>query len=452
MSKPNIVYLHSHNTGCYVQPYGYAVPAPNLQRLAEEGVLFRQAFTNSPTCCPSRACLLTGMHAHNNGMMGLTHRGWEMNDPDKTMIKVLGSAGYHTVRAGLQHVTTDSSRLGYHQTLEQVGNRVDAVAPVAVDFLAGKPKQPFFLDVGFHETHRPFPEPGPEEDPRYTLPPAPVRDTPRTRHDMATFKAAVRILDKGFGMVLDALETSGLAKDTLVICVTDHGIQVPNMYCNLTDHGLKTFLIMRGPRSTSSRLRQGFGGQAGQAGGFTGGKVMDAMVQHLDIFPTVCELAGIDSPDWLRGVSLVSLVNGAINRVHASIYAEINYHNAYEPQRCVRTDRWKYIKRFDDRDRIVLPNSDRCAARDQWLDAGWDQQPRWQEALFDLEFDPNETNNLASEPHSTVVLEDMRRRVAKWMQETDDPLLKGPVPLPPGGNTLDPDGFWGGETPARRSQ
>src|SRR5437763_15364561 len=77
---PNILYIHSHDSGRYLQPYGYAVPTPNLQKLAREGVLFRQAFSAAPTCSPSRACLLTGQFAHQNGMLGLAHRGFAMTD------------------------------------------------------------------------------------------------------------------------------------------------------------------------------------------------------------------------------------------------------------------------------------------------------------------------------------------------------------------------------------
>ena len=80
MTPPNILYLHSHDTGRSVQPYGYPVPTPRIQGLAEEGVLFRQAFCAASTCSASRACLLTGQYAHSNGMLGLAHRGWSLND------------------------------------------------------------------------------------------------------------------------------------------------------------------------------------------------------------------------------------------------------------------------------------------------------------------------------------------------------------------------------------
>src|SRR6476661_7603420 len=72
--RPNILYLHSHDTGRYIQPYGYAVRTPNLQRLAEESILFRQAFDAAPTCSPSRAALLTGQCPHKNGLCCVDHR------------------------------------------------------------------------------------------------------------------------------------------------------------------------------------------------------------------------------------------------------------------------------------------------------------------------------------------------------------------------------------------
>ena len=80
MNRPNVLYIHSHDTGRYVQPYGHAIPTPAMQRLAEQGVLFRQAFSAAPTCSPSRAGLLTGQCAHSAGMIGLAHRGFSLHD------------------------------------------------------------------------------------------------------------------------------------------------------------------------------------------------------------------------------------------------------------------------------------------------------------------------------------------------------------------------------------
>jgi arylsulfatase A-like enzyme len=99
-AKPNIIYLHSHDSGRYLQPFGHAVPTPNLQRLASEGVLFRRAFSAAPTCSPSRSALLTGQCPHRNGMLGLAHRGFSMNDYSKHILHTLRPAGYRSVLAG----------------------------------------------------------------------------------------------------------------------------------------------------------------------------------------------------------------------------------------------------------------------------------------------------------------------------------------------------------------
>ena len=100
MKRPNILYIHSHDTGRFIQPYGHAISTPRLQQLAEEGVLFRQAFTPNPTCSPSRACLLTGQTAHSNGMLGLAHRGFSLNDYGQHILHTLRKHGYTSALTG----------------------------------------------------------------------------------------------------------------------------------------------------------------------------------------------------------------------------------------------------------------------------------------------------------------------------------------------------------------
>src|SRR4051794_21176997 len=325
--RPNILYLHSHDTGRYVQPHGYAVDTPSIQRLAEEGVLFRQAFCAASTCSASRACLLTGQYAHTNGMLGLAHRGWSLNDYSHHIVNVLRAAGYHSVLVGEQHVSKRPDVIGYDRVVKIGTTRAGDVAPVTIDLLRGSLEQPFFLSIGFFETHREFFKPHGNEE-NWVQPPPNLPDVPEVRQDMAAFNASARSLDGGVGMVLSALEQLGLADDTLVICTTDHGIAFPGAKTTLTDRGLGVFLIMRGP------------------GGFGGGKVIDAMVSHIDVFPTICELVGIERPEFLQGESLLPLVRGERTSVREAIYAEGPYHAAYEPQRAVRTARWKYIRRF----------------------------------------------------------------------------------------------------------
>jgi arylsulfatase A-like enzyme len=421
--RPNILYIHSHDTGRYIQPYGHAVPTPNLQRLAEQGVLFRQNFCAAPTCSPSRAALLTGQCAHSSGMIGLAHRGFSLSDYSQHIVHTLRGAGYRSTLIGVQHVAAEPGTIGYDRVAPVESNHVEHVAPAAVDFLSSAPQEPFFLSVGFAETHRDFHTPGPAEDPRHCLPPAPLLDTRQTRQDMAAFKASARVLDRGIGAVLDALEANGLAGNTLVICTTDHGIAFPGSKCNLIDHGIGVMLILRGP------------------GGFTGSQVSDALVSHVDLFPTLCDLLEIDQPAWLQGRSFMPVVRGDAEQVNDEIFAEVTYHAAYEPQRAVRTQRWKYIRRFEERPSPVLPNCDDGLSKDVWLQHGWGERPPALEQLYDLVFDPNEAHNQAGEPALSAVLDEMRGRLDRWMRATDDPLLRGPVPAPAGARVNDPDGL-----------
>ena len=353
----NIVYIHSHDTGRYVQPYGYAIPTPRIQQLAEEGALFRRAFCANPTCSPSRACLLTGQWAHSCGMGGLVNRGWSLPHPERLLPALLRACGYQTVRTGIQHVVEDPQEGGYERIESGEGGDEGAAARAAA-FIGEAHQRPFFLDVGFGATHRRAevfdgpPAGAGATDPRFVQPPAPLPDTPETRADMALYIDAARTLDALMGTVFDAVDACGLRDSTLIVCTTDHGIAFPRMKCNLTDHGMGVMLVMRGP------------------GGFTGGQVIDGLASHIDLFPTVCDVAGLAAPDWLQGTSLRPLVEGA-DSVREAVYGEINYHVCYEPQRALRTERWKYIRRLHARARPVLPDCDDSASKDYLLDRGW---------------------------------------------------------------------------------
>ena len=413
----NIIYLHSHDTGRYLQPYGHAVPAPNLQRLAEEGVLFRRAFSAAPTCSPSRACLLTGQSSHSCGQLGLANRDFFLQHPERHLANFLRSHGYSTALCGFQHLTLDSRTLGYEWIAEAdpPGSKgPEYRTEAAVEFINREHDRPFFLTVGYSETHRVFPEPSEEEDVRYTLPPAPLPDTPETRYDMASYKRMAKILDDQVGIVLEALEKAGLAEDTLFIYTTDHGLAFPSMKCTLTDHGFGVSLIVRGPH------------------GFSGGKVVDGMVSQIDIYPTLCELLDVERPAWLQGRSVMPLVAGTADEINEEIYGEVSYHAGYEPKRAVRTQRWKYIRRFDQWTTTTMPNIDNGPSKQYLMDNGLAERRVHEEALYDLIYDPNEACNLVNDPAYAEPLAEMRGRLSAWMERTDDPLLRGPVPMPEG--------------------
>lgn len=434
MPRPNILFMHSHNTGQFVQPYGHAVPTPNLQRLAEQGVLFRRAFAAAPTCSPSRAAFLSGTWSHCTGMLGLAHRGFQMSDYDLHMVRTLRQHGYHTALAGVEHTAPDLDTIGYHEILSSHDTNYphrpeqrDAT-DAAVAFLQRQHDAPFFLSLGLNETHRPFPAAQPElypaEDARFCLPPPPFPDRPETRADMADFKAAARVMDAAYGRVLHALEQSGLADNTLLFCFSDHGLQFPLHMCNLTDRGLAVYLVVRGP------------------GGFTGGRVVDAMVSLIDMAPTAYAAAGIELPSFVRGKALQPLIHNEVSALHEEIFGEVTFHAAYEPMRCVRTDRYKYIRRYDGRQKPVLPNLDDTPSKAFLLTHEWAAQPRHQEMLYDLLFDPHEAHNLIDQPGHAAILAEMRTRLERWMRETNDPLLPhGHVEPPPGAHYNHVDGL-----------
>ncbi len=424
MPKPNILYIHSHDTGRYLQPYGHAIPTPNLQRLAERGLLFRRAYCAAPTCSPSRAALLTGQSPHSAGMLGLANRGFVLRDFSQHIIHTLKAAGYISALAGIQHLTSAQ----YHRGAEAVGyDRIltedkPQAHIAAADFIRSQPEAPFWLTVGFFETHREYPT---EHDvnPDYVLPPAPFPDTPGTRQDMANYIAMARILDDKIGHVLRALDETGQRENTLVIYTTDHGLAFPDMKCNLTDHGIGVALIMDGPAP------------------FRGGRVIDGMVSHIDIFPTLCDLLDIEPPAWLQGHSMLPLLNGERDSIRDELFAEVSYHAAYEPKRAVRTERYKYIRRYDGRRSPVLSNIDDGFAKSKWLEAGYADSPIAPERLYDTILDPSERVNLIDSAEHAEVLAEMRARLDRWMRETDDPLLTGQVPAPPEAELNDPAGL-----------
>jgi len=411
---PNILYLHSHDTGRYGQPYGEQVPMPNVQALADQGVLFRQAFCAAPTCSASRACLLTGQYGQSNGMLGLAHRGFSLRDYSHHIVHVLRGAGYTSTLIGEQHISKRPEAIGYDEVLKVPTTHVNAVAPLAMEVLSRRRERPLFVSVGFFETHREFLGPGSLRDVHYSKPPNNLPDTPAVRADVAAFKASARSLDHGVGMVLNQLDAHGLDRNTLIIFTTDHGMPFPGAKATLYDRGLGVTLILRGPAP------------------FDGGRVIDALVSHIDIYPTVCEYLGIARPPFLQGVSLLALLRGQVREVREEIFAGSTWHAAYEPQRAVRTARHKYIRRWGDRRTPVLANTDDGPSKELLLANGWGEREIAQEQLYDLLFDPNEASNLIDDPACAQVAAELRARLQRWMRDTDDPLLAGHVDPPPG--------------------
>ena len=396
-----------------MQPYGFQVPTPNIQMLADQGVFFRQAFCASPTCSGSRASLLTGQYCHSNGMFGLAHRGWSLNDYGEHLVHPLRGVGYRSVLIGEQHVSKDPGVIGYDEVIDVDSNHVADVAPIANAALRDV-AEPFFMSVGFFETHRDFQAPTSVRDTLYSQPPPNLPDTLATREDIAAFKASARSLDQGIGSVLNELHRLGLAERTLIVCTTDHGLAFPRAKATLFDRGTGVSLVMRGP------------------GGFSGGRVIDSMVSHLDVYPTLCEVAGAELPGFLQGTSLLPLIAGDVDAVRDEVFTEMTFHAAYEPLRAIRTERWKYVKRFHDYPRPILANCDDSDTKDLLVAAGWGEREVPVEQLYDLLLDPNEDADLSSDARYAGTLRELRGRVERWMEETVDPLRQGPIEPSPG--------------------
>lgn len=414
--RPNIVYLHSHDTGREISPYGAAVHTPHLQSLAERGTTFRQAFAAAPTCSPSRAALLTGQSPHCSGMLGLAHRGHRLREPKRHLAAVLAAAGYTTALAGLQHLATDDDgvlAMGYQEVL---GTADDADAAAAA-FIERAPRAPYFLDVGFFETHRygetvAFHRDGVHGDGRFAPAPPGLPDTPATRADYADFSHAVTRLDARIGRVVDALDRTGQLADTVVIVTTDHGIPFPQSKGNVNDRGLGVGLILAGLPELS------------------GGRVVDDLVSQLDLFPTLSDLAGIPHPHWLEGGSLLPLLAGKPGVSREEVFGETTFHVVYEPVRTIRTPRFRYIRRFADQPHPETQNCDASLSKTALVDAGWLRTPLPEEELYDMALDPTGATNLIDDPALGTTLHDLRSRLHRWMIRTDDPLLHGPPPEP----------------------
>ena len=359
-------------------------------------------------------------------MLGLAHRGWKLHDYSQHLIHTLARVGYTSALCGIQHIAAGPDAvqtIGYDDHIETATARARDVAPAVANWLSQAPEQPWFLSVGFLETHT---LPGASlfdcglGDPRYVSSPAPLPDAPATRQDWADYRRSVRVLDEGIGTVLGALESNGLAENTLVICTTDHGLPLPGMKCNLTDGGLGVMLLVRGPE-------------------FGGGRVVDALISQIDVFPMLCELLEIERPAWLEGQSFLPVLRGQTDEINEAIFGEVTHHAAYEPMRAARTQRWKYIRRFGGRTRPVLPNCDDSRSKTFLVEHGWREREVEPEQLFDLIFDPDEKRNLVAEAEYSGALDEMRARLDAWMRRTQDPLLDGPIAVPPGTAEKNPD-------------
>lgn len=417
MDKPNILLIISHDTGKEIGSYGRNVATPELNDLAENGVQFNNYFCSQPQCSPSRGSILTGMYGHNHGMMGLAHMGHSMTAGLETIPSEMKRAGYETWLFGFFHESIDGKmdgkELGYENIVEVPGNAAEDVSDRVEAFLnervKGKQERPFYASVGFEETHRPFDhfEPVPIESVEV---PTYLPDTKNVREDLAYFYGSVKELDRAVGRIKKALDDTDLADNTLLVYTTDHGIAFPRAKGTLLDAGLETALIMRLPKGMRN-----------------GGREHDQLLCNVDLMPTLIEFAGGEIPERLDGESFLPLLKEESYDGRESFFCELTWHDRYHPMRGIRTSKYKYIRNFEDGPSVYLPLDihESLAGQDVRDDY---YVSNTEEELYDLNNDSLEQHNLIDDECYTDVLNDLRTRVEHWMEDTNDPLFKGPIP------------------------
>ncbi|MBN2155868.1 MAG: sulfatase [Candidatus Lokiarchaeota archaeon] len=433
-SLPNIIFIITHDTGNYFGCYGYSVKTPNIDRLANEGVIFLNHFSCAPQCTPSRGGILTGKLPHSNGLMGLTNMGWDLPDHNKTIPQLLKKAGYSTHLVGLQHTHHHPKKLGY----DTISPRTDFpyMASTVVrrfkKFIKhvdqGEIKQPFFCSVGFFETHRHygFTRDGsspfntsktrfPAEPEEIQIPSYLPTDSSAVKNDISDFVSSVKEVDYYIGKIRKSIDNSLIKENTIIIFTVDHGIPLPRSKCTLYDPGISVPLIIHMPSEIKA-------------------KKVDDLVSNVDILPTLLDLVGLDFPEDLHGNSLTGLLIEDSNNKYNSrnhIYAELTFHdNGFNPIRCLRTKKWKYIRNLVPWGCLFeIPNDVfHSLSGKAFLEAHPEfYSPRATEELYDLELDPFEMNNLAKDQKYSAVKHDLSTHLMKFLKNTEDPALHGEI-------------------------
>jgi arylsulfatase A-like enzyme len=431
-ARPNVVLIHCHDLGQHLGCYGRDVETPHVDALAAEGARFERHFGTAPQCSPSRGSLQTGRYPHVNGLVGLAHGSWGLDPEERVLPQYLGDAGYETHLFGLQHVARDTGRLGYDHVHSEgnlypgvspavhESNRAENVASVFSSFLeAGDHGSPFFASVGFFEVHRVEagdgrfgfdPDRYDTDDPGEVRPLPYLPDRQGIRRDLAEMHGMVRALDDAVGEVRAALRAAGLEEETLVVFTTEHGIAFPRAKGSCYDAGIEAALIVRYPELADD------------------GTTYDELISNVDVLPTVLEVVGVDVPEDLDGRSFRPLLaDGEDYEARERLFAEMSWHDMYNPVRAIRTDRYKYVRNFWHLPKVYL-STDVFASR-----AGREVRERYgvptrpYEELYDLRENPQEDESVIYEPDYQDVRLELSRQLHEWMAATDDPLFDGPL-------------------------
>ncbi|MFX1571513.1 MAG: sulfatase [Promethearchaeota archaeon] len=419
--KPNIIIFITHDQGtflgCYETPQTTkSLYTPNIDRLAENGVRFTNYFCTAPQCSPSRGSLMTSLYPHQNGLMGLVNLGWTLPENNKTLPMYLRDHGYNTYLLGLQHESKEVSTLGYDKVSERIKEykySTKKMEEVYLRFFEERQgdDEPFYVNIGTIEVHRPFVIWSDPVDPKYVEVPPFLPNNELIREDIGLFYGIINNVDLAIGNIIRSLEKLGLRKNTLFIYTTDHGSPFPRAKCTLYDPGIKTALIMNCPELEI----------------VSGGKIIDYKISNIDLLPTLLDLVGVKKPRNIEGISFLPVLEDKFGNFRNEIFTEKTYHEIYDPMRSIRTDKYKYIRNFTSSETLYqMPLDIQRGLSGKFL-IDTIKKPRSEEELYDLEYDPYEQENLVNDSNYQNILQELRQKLLNWMMNTSDPLLKGKI-------------------------
>lgn len=460
--RPNILLIVSEDTGQELSCYDdTTVRTPHLDSLAEQGVLFENGYITQSVCSPSRSTIFTGLYPHQNGQVGLATHKYAMFREFPTTYSILKQAGYATGLIGKTHVNPDSA-VEDHVDYRAIRNANFAkedlgdYARHAAAFMSSAADQPFFLTVNYPDTHWPFQdqvqgrpeEPVTPED--VAVMPFVAFDNPRIREYAAGYYNCLQRLDECVGELLQVLDESGRADNTLVIYIGDHGPQMARGKIWPLEAGVKVPYLVKWPGVAGKGLRS------------------RELVSTIDFLPTFLEAAGLPPRDELPGSSLVPVLTGEVGEFRQYLAVERNSDVAFLhfPQRAIRDERYKLIwsplrDRPDPGVECYLDHTHEaycgCPSREELREAPeqiqatyntWLNPPEYQ--LYDLSTDPWEFHDLAGRPEHSEAEQRLRHALQDWMRETHDWITdpaklarltaeNDAVPLPGRGT---PEGGW----------
>ncbi|TWU59256.1 Choline-sulfatase [Rubripirellula tenax] len=442
---PNFVITIADDHGVYHSSvYGAnEFQTPNLQRLAEEGIRFDNAYVASPACAPSRAALFTGRMPYSNGIVG--NHEFELKPGVRSLLPTLLEQGYEVVFHGKvghsgpkhygQYVPDGVKFLGggglqQTMTLDQVES-----------FLEQRPEDapPLALFLGWTDTHTAWP---PKEEARIApedvvIPPK-IFDTPEARVEMTRYVEGAEDIDRRVGETRELIAKYLDVDNTVVVYTSDHGMPWPFAKWSLYETGIRTPLIAVWP------------------GKIKPSTTTDAMVSWIDLMPTLIDLAGGTSPAGIDGRSFSKVLLGETDKHRDVIFATHKGDkdkNVY-PIRSVRVGKWKYIRNLHP-EFAYTTHTDVWAKESPRIDGHWAHAGHhWQsyidaaktdpkaaaflhdyhsspaEELYQVEADPFEQKNLAGLPDHAAKLAELRAMVSERMKEIgDDESLSGPPQL-----------------------